>query len=255
MLTVLSPAKRLDAKPCTLPGGMMPSMPDFLPQVDELVQISRGLTAADLRRLMGISEPLAQLNVARFAAFETAVATPAVTLFAGDTYTGLEAKTLGADALQWAQGHLRILSGLYGLLRPLDAIKPYRLEMGSRLGNPQGADLYAFWGDRIADALNQAARAAQTDVLINCASVEYFGAVDRDALRLRVITPVFLEDRAGEAKIISFWAKKARGAMARFVAENQLTDPEAIKAFDGGGYRFNAELTQGDRWVFLREAP
>lgn len=255
MLTVLSPAKRLDAKPRALPGGLVTTTPDFLPQVDALVDLARGLTAADLRRLMDISEPLAQLNVARFAGFDQAEATAAVMLFAGDTYTGLEAKTLGADALHWAQGHLRILSGLYGLLRPLDAMKPYRLEMGSRLVNAQGADLYAFWGRRIADTLNHLAEEAQTDVLINCASVEYFGAVDRDALKLRVITPTFLEDRAGEAKIVSFWAKKARGAMARFITENQLTDPEAIKAFDAGGYRFSADLSQGDRWVFLRDSP
>lgn len=255
MLTVLSPAKRLEAKPRALPLGLSATTPDFLPQVGELLAVARELTVADLRRLMDISEPLAQLNVARFAGFEAAETTPAVALFAGDTYTGLEAKTLGADALIWAQGHLRILSGLYGLLRPLDAMKPYRLEMGSRLANPYGPDLYAFWGRQIADALNQVAEAVQTDVLINCASVEYFGAVDPTALRLRVITPVFLEDRGGEAKIVSFWAKKARGAMARFIAENQLTDPEMIKGFDAGGYRFNAGLTQGDRWVFLREQP
>lgn len=253
MLTVLSPAKRLDAKPRTLPDGLRPSQPEFLPQVDELLQFARKLTVADLRRLMAISEPLAKLNVARFAEFEVAEAAPAISLFAGDTYTGLEAKTLGPDALHWAQGHLRILSGLYGLLRPLDAMKPYRLEMGSRLANAQGADLYAFWGRRIADSLNQTAKAVQTDVLINCASVEYFGAVERDALHLRVITPVFLEDRAGEAKIVSFWAKKARGAMARYIAENQLTDPEAIKGFDAGGYRFTPDMSQGDRWVFLRD--
>lgn len=255
MLTVLSPAKRLEAKPCALLHGLTPSVPDFLPQVDALLQVARGLTAADLRRLMAISEPLAQLNLARFAGFAGAESAPAVSLFAGDTYTGLEAKTLGPDALRWAQGHLRILSGLYGLLRPFDAMKPYRLEMGSRLANPRGPDLYAFWGSQIAEALNQAAADVQTDVLINCASVEYFGAVDRNALHLRVITPVFLEDRAGEAKIISFWAKKARGAMARFIAENQLTDPETIKAFEAGGYQFNADLSQDDRWVFLRETP
>ena len=175
--------------------------------------------------------------------------------FDGDTYAGLEAKTLDADALRWAQGHLRILSGLYGLLRPLDAIQPHRLEMGSRLATPKGADLYDYWGNRIAKALNAAAAEAGTDVLINCASVEYFGAVDRKALQLRVITPgVSGGDGGDEAKIVSFFAKKARGAMARFIAEHRLTEPEAIRAFDAGGYRFRADLSEGDRWVFLRAA-
>ncbi|EEW27016.1 peroxide stress protein YaaA [Rhodobacter ferrooxidans] len=253
MLTVLSPAKRLDAAPRPLAFGLPETRPRFQTDAETLAEVARGLGPADLRKLMDISEPLARLNVARFASFDTAPLSTALSLFAGDTYTGLEAKTLDPDALDWAQRHLRILSGLYGLLRPFDAIAPHRLEMGSRLANPGGPDLYAFWGDRISQALNEAAEQAATDVLINCASVEYFTAVDRKALRLRVITPVFLEGRDGTQKIVSFWAKKARGAMARFIAENHLTEPQAIKHFDAGGYRFTPELSDGDRWVFLRE--
>jgi cytoplasmic iron level regulating protein YaaA (DUF328/UPF0246 family) len=138
-------------------------------------------------------------------------------------------------------------------LRPLDAIQPYRLEMGSRLRTDRGATLYEYWGDRLAGALNAAAREAGTDVLVNCASVEYFSAVPEQALGLRVITPVFLEQRGGQQKIVSFFAKKARGAMARFIIEHRLTDPESLRAFDTGGYRFSAALSEGDRWVFLRD--
>jgi cytoplasmic iron level regulating protein YaaA (DUF328/UPF0246 family) len=254
VLTVISPAKRLDWTEVSLPEPA--TLPDFADEAVTLAQVARGLSAADLRRLMAISADLAALNRDRFAAFAADPAPeglrPAAFAFAGDTYAGLEARTLGEDALRWAQGHLRILSGLYGLLRPLDLIQPYRLEMGSRLANPRGADLYAFWGDRIAEALNTTAQAAGTDVLVNCASVEYFGAVDASALRLRVISPVFLEDRAGGAKIVSFYAKKARGAMARFIAEHRLTDPAGLRDFTSGGYAYAPDLSESDRPVFLR---
>jgi uncharacterized protein len=175
-------------------------------------------------------------------------------LFAGDTYVGLEARTLDADALRWAQDRLRILSGLYGLLRPLDAIQPYRLEMGSRLANPKGATLYAWWGRRLARALCAQAKAVGTDVLVNCASQEYFGALDPGALKLRVLTPVFLEERHGQAKSVSFFAKQARGAMARFIAENRLTDPADLTRFETGGYRHCPDLDTEGRLVFLRAA-
>jgi hypothetical protein len=207
---------------------------------------------------MAISEPLAVLNRDRFKSFAAAPEPdqlhPAALMFAGDTYIGLEAKTLSEDALRWAQDRLRILSGLYGLLRPLDAIQPYRLEMGSKLATARAADLYGYWGKRLARALNAQAAALGTGTLVNCASQEYFGAVDRNALKLRVITPVFLEDKAGEAKIVSFFAKQARGAMARFIAENRLTDPVSIQSFDTGGYRFQPQRSDGDCWVFLRPA-
>ncbi|MEH6772366.1 MAG: peroxide stress protein YaaA [Cereibacter changlensis] len=255
MLTVLSPAKRLAEPPLALPEGLAPTRPAFTAEAAELAEVARGLTVAGLRKLMHISEPLAELNRDRFAAFDAADTpeAPAVALFDGDTYAGLEAKTLDADALRWAQGHLRILSGLYGLLRPLDAIRPYRLEMGSRLANPRGATLYDFWGDRVAEALNATAAETGSTVLINCASVEYFTAADRAALKLRVVTPTFLEDRGGERKIVSFWAKKARGAMARFIAENRLTEPEQIHGFTAGGYAHEPELSEPDRPVFLRQ--
>lgn len=256
MITVLSPAKRLNLDPPSLPDGLAATEPQFATEAAKLARIARGRSVAELRRLMHISEPLARLNQERFAAFSfkpaAGLAKPAALVFDGDTYAGLEARTLDPDALRWAQNHLRILSGLYGLLRPLDAIQAHRLEMGSRLANPRGATLYDFWGRRIALALNAAALAADASVLMNCASREYFSAVDRKALRVRVISPVFLEQDQGEPKIVSFYAKKARGAMARFITEHRLTDPAEIRSFDVGGYRFRADLGSEDAPVFLR---
>jgi hypothetical protein len=205
---------------------------------------------------MDISADLAKLNKERFAAFEdepTAERTrPAAFAFAGDTYAGLEAKSLDSDALDWAQEHLRILSGLYGLLRPLDAIQPYRLEMGSKLKTRKGPDLYAYWGDRLARALRAQAGEVGANVLVNCASQEYFRAIDTAALGLPVVTPVFLEEKPGGPKIVSFFAKKARGAMARFIVERHLTDPDALRDFDTGGYAYAPELSETGRPAFLR---
>jgi cytoplasmic iron level regulating protein YaaA (DUF328/UPF0246 family) len=157
--------------------------------------------------------------------------------------------------MAWAQDHLRILSGLYGLLRPLDAIQPYRLEMGSRLKTRRGKSLYDYWGDTIAKALNLQAETVQTDTLVNCASQEYFGAADRKALKLRVITPVFMEIKDNKPRIVSFFAKRARGAMARFIVENRVTDAEGIKDFTSGSYAYDPDLSDGDTWVFLRDYP
>ena len=255
MLVTISPAKKLDwaERP-----GLDTTEPAFPETATELAGVARKLSVKDLRKLMDISEPLAKLNAERFRDFSDApgpdALRPAAFAFAGDTYQGLEAKTLDPDALAWAQDHLRILSGLYGLLRPLDRIQPYRLEMGSRLKTRRGASLYDYWGTTISEALNEAGAAAGTDTLINCASTEYFSAVDLKALNLRVITPVFLEDRGGERKIISFWAKKARGAMARFMMENRVTDPEGLKAFDTGGYRFEPDLSEEGRLTFVRQS-
>jgi uncharacterized protein len=258
MLTVISPAKRLDQTVRVLPDGIAQTQPLFEADAVKLAKVAKALGVADLCGLMGISHALGQLNQGRFKAFRAkpmlAETWPAAFLFAGDTYAGLEAATMEADALRWAQGHLRILSGLYGALRPLDAIQPYRLEMGSKLANPKGADLYAFWRNKIAKGLNAQGAEVGAKALINCASAEYFGAVDRKALKLRVITPVFLEDRGGDAKIISFWAKKARGAMARFIVDHQLIDPADIRGFTTGGYRYDPSLSKGDAWVFLRPA-
>ena len=258
MLTVISPAKRLDEHPRALPAGLSATEPAFGADAARLARIARDLSVDDLRALMDISEPLARLNRDRFAAFKSKpgpdAVKPAAFCFDGDTYAGLEAKTLDADALRWAQDHLRILSGLYGLLRPLDLIQPYRLEMGSKLANPKGPDLYAYWGRKLARALNEQAEAVGTTTLVNCASNEYFHAVDRKALKLRLITPTFLEVKAGEAKIVSFFAKKARGAMARFIAEHRLTDPADIAAFSSGGYALDPQRSTPDAPVFLRMA-
>lgn len=259
MLTVISPAKRLDLAPAALPEGMAPTEPAFAADAARLARIARVLSSADLQALMGISPALGDLNQTRFAAFRRIpapeAAKPAALMFDGDTYAGLEAGTLSADALRWAQGHLRILSGLYGLLRPLDRIQPYRLEMGSRLANPKGASLYDYWGPRIARALNAAGREAGATVLVNCASQEYFAAVDRKALKLQVITPVFLEMRNGDARVVSFFAKKARGAMARFIAEHRLTDPADLRDFEVGGYRLDPGSGGENQPVFLRAQP
>ena len=255
MLVVISPAKRLDWSPV----GAEVTQPDFQDDALRLVKTARNLTLGDLQKLMDLSPDLARLNRDRFKSFEpepTPEATrPAALAFAGDTYQGLEAGTLDPEELDWAQDHLRILSGLYGLLRPLDAIQPYRLEMGSRLKTRRGKSLYDYWGDQIAKALLAQAKVLGTDTLINCASQEYFGAADTKALKLRVITPVFMEEKDGKARIVSFFAKKARGSMARFIIQRRIAEPEGIKDFDLGGYRFQPEMSEGDRWVFLRDYP
>lgn len=253
MLTVISPAKRLDDG-AALPEGFGATTPDFSREAATLAEVARGLSSADLRKLMGISPKLADLNHARFAGFDTARLRPAALFFAGDTYAGLEARTLDVDALRYAQNHLRILSGLYGLLRPLDEIAPYRLEMGSRMANPAGRDLYAFWRPLLAPALAAQARDTGARALLNCASVEYFGAVATELLDLPVITPVFLEERTGEAKVVSFWAKKARGALARFVMEHRLTDPADLRGFDLGGYAWDARGSTPGQPIFRRAA-
>lgn len=254
MLTVISPAKSLDLTPVALPG----TVPVFQADAARLAATARGLSLRDLRGLMDISEGLARLNRDRFRAFaadpDPAQTKPAVLAFNGDTYIGFDAKSLSTDDLHFAQDHLRILSGLYGLLRPLDAIQPYRLEMGSRLKTRRGGSLYDFWGDTVAKALRDQAAMLDTDTLINCASQEYFHAADRKALKLRVITPVFLEDKNGKTSVVSFFAKRARGAMARFIMVSRITDPAAIKDFATGGYAFAPELSEGDSWAFVRPA-
>ncbi|NEY89658.1 peroxide stress protein YaaA [Tabrizicola oligotrophica] len=256
MLTVISPAKRLNEKPHLLPPGIDLTVPEFLTDAARLATLARGLSARDLCALMDISPKLGDLNRDRFAAFDAkAPGQPAAFLFDGDTYAGLEARRMESDTLRWAQGHLRILSGLYGLLRPLDGIQPYRLEMGARLANPKGPDLYHWWGKKPALALKARAAEVGAKVLVNCASAEYFGAVDVKALGLPVLTPVFLEEKAGEARIVSFWAKKARGAMARFIAENHLTDAADLRGFSTGGYAFAADQSDDARLVFRRPAP
>jgi cytoplasmic iron level regulating protein YaaA (DUF328/UPF0246 family) len=251
MLIVLSPAKKLDWSE----RDVDMTAPMFQQDADRLAEVAQGLSVAELQKLMHISESLGKLNRDRFARFhDHAEKRPAVLAFAGDTYTGLEAGSLDAEELAFAQDHLRLLSGLYGLLRPLDAMQEYRLEMGSRLKTDRGRSLYDYWGVQIAEALNAEADRLGTDTLINCASVEYFTAVKLDVLRPRVITPQFLEEKPGGPKVVSFFAKKARGAMARFIIQNRLRDPEAILDFDSGGYRYAPDLSTPDKPAFYRPA-
>ena len=238
MLTVISPAKRLDWTEISVPQ----TAPEFQSHASRLAGHARQPSLRDLKGLMGLSDDLARLNRDRFRAFSDApgedATRPALYAFAGDTYQGFDAASLDEGGRDRAQSHLRILSGLYGVLRPLDAIQPYRLEMGSRLKTRRGKSLYDFWGDEIAMALNRAADDAGTDTLVNCASQEYFGAVDLKALKLSVVTPQFYEVKSGSPRIVSFFAKRARGAMARFIIENRVSDVAGLKDFDLGGYRF-----------------
>jgi cytoplasmic iron level regulating protein YaaA (DUF328/UPF0246 family) len=251
MILVLSPAKSLDFTPVE---GARASSPAFSRDTAALARIAKRLTHADLRRLMGISEKLAELNVERFRAFDTTGedGLQAAFAFDGDVYDGLAARTLDADGLDFAQAHLRILSGLYGLLRPLDRIQPYRLEMGVRLANPKGENLYDYWGAKISKALNAAGQDHPDPTLVNLASQEYFGAVDHRALKLKVVVCRFLEEREGERRMISFFAKRARGLMARFAIDHRLDRAEALKDFDRDGYAFRPELSKEDDWVFVR---
>lgn len=257
MLVVISPAKRLD----WAERDVLVTQPDFQDDAVRLSKTARNLSLGKLKSLMGLSDDLARLNRDRFNAFSEEPAPeatrPAALAFAGDTYQGLEATSLNEDERAWAQDHLRILSGLYGVLRPLDAIQPYRLEMGSRLKTRRGSNLYEYWRDDLSKALNAQAQSVGMDVLINCASQEYFGAVAPKALKLRVITPAFMEDKndGKGPKIVSFFAKKARGAMARFVIQNRLTDPEALTSFDTGGYVYQPEQSTPDKPVFVRPYP
>ncbi len=257
MLVVISPAKRLD----WAERDVDVTQPDFQDDAVRLAKSARNLTLGKLKALMDLSDDLARLNRDRFKAFAEApdanVTRPAALAFAGDTYQGLEAASLDADELAWAQDHLRILSGLYGVLRPLDAIQPYRLEMGSRLKTRRGASLYDYWRDDLSKALNAQAEAIGSDVLVNCASQEYFGAVAPGALRLRVITPAFMEDKndGKGPKIVSFFAKKARGAMARYIVQNRLRDAESLNSFDTGGYQYQPDLSAPEKPVFVRPYP
>ena len=255
MLVVISPAKRLNW------DGVehAQSTPDFLKEANRLASHARALPLGKLKSLMSLSDDLARLNRERFKAFEDDpspdATRPAACAFAGDTYVGLEARSLSADGLAWAEDHLRILSGLYGVLRPLDGIQPYRLEMGSRLKTRRGTSLYDFWGSELSKSLNALAETQGVNVLVNCASQEYFGAVDLKALKPKVITPVFLEEKNGEVKTVSFFAKQARGAMARFMVENRVTSVDGLQDFDAGGYRFDKDRSADGSHVFIRDYP
>ena len=254
MLFLLSPAKSLDFAP---PASDVPhSQPLFVPQARELIGLLRQKSPQEIASLMSLSDSLAGLNVARYQAwrpkFSAENAKQAVLAFNGDVYDGLDAKTLSADDLAWAQDHLCILSGLYGVLRPLDYMQPYRLEMGTRLPNPGGKDLYQFWGTQISDYLNTRLQRDKTPVVINLASQEYFKAVNTKALKARVIDCVFEDFKDGKYKIISFYAKRARGLMARFAATQRLSLPEQLKGFDLDGYAFDSGVSRPERLVFRR---
>ncbi|MWB76521.1 peroxide stress protein YaaA [Pseudooceanicola sp. 216_PA32_1] len=252
MLSVISPAKRLDWSE----RAVEMTEPQFAEEALRLAKTMRNLTLGDLRGLMDLSDDLARLNRDRFRAYDAAPAKdhlrPAVLAFAGDTYQGLEAWTFDPGQMARAQQRLRILSGLYGVLRPLDGIQPYRLEMGSRLRTRRGTNLYDFWRDTPAKALRAQAEELGTDTLVNCASQEYFGAVQVKKLGLRVITPVFLEGEGTGAKTISFFAKRARGALAGWLIRNDVTRAGDIAGFDVDGYRHDADASAPDAPVFRR---
>ena len=253
MLIVLSPAKSLDLdSPSTTRKH---TTPEFIPQALELIEVLRGHSPAGIAELMDLSDKLAMLNVARYAHWDAdhAKARQAIMSFDGDVYGGLDVRTLGSKELDYAQRHLRILSGLYGLLRPLDRMHPYRLEMGTRLHNPRGGNLYAFWGDSITEALNRQIIETKAKALVNLASEEYFKSVKPRLLAVPVITPVFEDWKGGKYKIISFFAKRARGMMARYAVENGITDPEQLKQFDVDGYAFVAGESSERSWVFRRK--
>ena len=254
MLTVISPAKTLDYETPTVTDAY--TQPAHLTQSRKLVRRLRELSAPDLSSLMHVSDNLAQLNQQRFKQWKTPFkpenARQALFAFKGDVYIGLDAYSMTPQDVAFAQDHLRILSGLYGLLRPLDLMQPYRLEMGTRLDTEQGSNLYQFWNGRITQALNQELNQADSKTLINLASGEYFKAIKPKMLKADIITPAFREYRDGEYKFIQFYAKKARGLMARYLIDNRVDDPEALKGFDYEGYSYNAALSDDNEWVFTR---
>lgn len=257
MLTVISPAKRLDFSE----GPPRPDVtkPQFLSEAHKLVDRARELSKGELKSLMNLSDDLAGLNFERFQSFKkkaNAVGSKAAVLsFAGDVYVGLEASNLSKKDLAFAQDHLRILSGLYGILRPMDLIQPYRLEMGRELSTAEGKNLYAFWGDKLARSIDKAVKPHDHPVVINLASNEYFTAARAEAIKARIITPVFRDIKDGKARTLSFFAKKARGLMAREIITSRASSPDDLKAMNLDGYTFRADMSKGDSWVFARKQP
>ncbi|PHM66279.1 peroxide stress protein YaaA [Xenorhabdus stockiae] len=254
MLITISPAKTLDYESPLATKKY--SQPALLEESKQLIDVCRTLTPAQISSLMGISDKLAGLNAARFGEwqpdFTPENARQAILAFKGDVYAGMQAETFSDADFDFAQSHLRMLSGLYGVLRPLDLMQPYRLEMGIKLENPRGKDLYKFWGDRITENLNAALEQQGDDVLVNLASDEYFKSVNTKKLAARIIKPVFLDEKNGKYKVISFYAKKARGLMSRFIIQNQLTDPTRLVEFSLEGYAFDESLSKENELVFKR---
>ena len=257
MLTVISPAKTLDFD--TPPTTRRATQPRFAERSAQLVEDARRLSPEDIRALMGVSENIAELNHARFMnwslPFSLDNAKQAILAFRGDVYTGLDADTLSTQGRAFAQQHLRILSGLYGLLRPLDLMQPYRLEMGLKFANRGGRNLYEYWGDTITRELNGDLKKSGSSVLLNLASNEYFRAIQPKALEAEIITPIFKDLKGDKYKIISFFAKKARGQMARYVIDGELNDVAALKKFKTGGYRYNKAESTAREMVFTRDKP
>ena len=256
MLFLLSPAKSLDYD---TPAGALPhSLPGFAAQSAELIEVLKKKSPQQIAELMTLSDKLAGLNVARYEAwspkFSASNSKQAVLAFNGDVYEGLDAKTLKPAQLEWAQAHVCILSGLYGVLRPLDWMQPYRLEMGTALSTTKGKNLYQFWGSQIATYLNERAAAEAVPVIVNLASEEYFKAVDKKALKPRVVNCVFEEHKAGKYKIISFMAKRARGLMVRYAIENKLSSVKKLESFNLEGYQFTADVSTPERLVFRRQS-
>jgi uncharacterized protein len=255
MLMLVSPAKKLDAESAVSVKGI--TQPRFLVQSQQLVDGLAGMAPHELSALMHISDNLGQLNHDRYQAWQTPFtevnAKPAVHTFQGDVYVGLQAQSFSEADSAFAQKHLRILSGLYGVLRPLDLMQAYRLEMGTKFNNPKGADLYAFWGEQITDSINADLAESGSKTLVNLASNEYFKAVKKPLLKGELITPQFKDKKNGTYKIISFYAKKARGLMAAYAIKNRVTSAELLKQFDTDGYCYNADMSSPNEWVFTRE--
>ncbi|PVX38832.1 hypothetical protein C8D76_10753 [Pasteurella langaaensis DSM 22999] len=255
MLAIISPAKTLDYESAV--PKLSFSQPHLTDYSEQLIQLCRQFTPDELASLMSISDKLAGLNVARFAQWQKEHneenARAALYAFKGEVYTGLDAYSLTADEVQFAQSHLAMLSGLYGLLKPLDLIQPYRLEMGTKLANSKGKDLYAFWGEIITQSLQQAIDAQGDDILVNIASDEYYKSVKASLLNAQIIKPIFLDNKNGKYKVISFYAKHARGLMCRYIIQNRLTDIEQLKEFDLGGYWFDETSSTASEFVFKRD--
>lgn len=255
MLALISPAKTLDYE-TALPTDTY-TQPRLLEQSQQLIDVCRKLSATEIAALMSVSEKIANLNVDRFrdwnADFDFSNARQALFAFKGDVYTGLDAYHLKDQDIDFAQQHLRMLSGLYGLLRPLDLMMPYRLEMGTKLKNSRGHNLYEFWGNMITDQINQDLAEIDAKVLVNLASDEYYKSVNEKKIQAEIIKPVFLDQKNGKYKVISFYAKKARGLMARYLIENKLSQVEQLKAFDSEGYYFDAESSSNKELVFKRD--
>ena len=255
MLLLISPAKTLDYE--TPVTTQLKSEPEFTDRAETLINNLRDYAPQDIAELMKLSDKLASLNVARYQSWvkehNETNAKQAMLAFKGDVYTGLDADSFDEADYQFAQNHLRILSGLYGLLKPMDLMQPYRLEMGTKLQNDAGKNLYSYWGSTITDRLNDELDSDKTPVVVNLASNEYFKSVQAKALNARLISPEFKDLKNGQYKIISFYAKKARGLMTRYAIKNRIENPEDLKQFDLEGYAFNASMSEGDKWVFTRD--